>query len=188
MRPKFSRFSPDSPEYGTPLLRPRRWRRERVGPGERLLIQVDANGIELLSELSAGFVEPLGILYELLLSRKGKHPEGRYQSPRPFERWEVLHFLVEYQAFLAGDGRHNVWVAETEGEGQLIYDQHELLFAYGDLERYEHVLRKLGYEEGELDLPVPHSHAYNSEFDADEDRILAEFEWMFFAPSTGREG
>jgi hypothetical protein len=100
----------------------------------------------------------------------------------------VLGFLSKHPEFLAGDGRHNLWVAEPEGQGQLVYDQHELLFAYGHLAEYEEALRKLGYAEGELDLPVPHAHAYNAEFDGEESRLLAEFEWMFFPPPADTEG
>ena len=181
-RPKFSRHGPGSVTPYAPLVRARRWRRESVKGVARLVIIVDGNGVDLLELLSSGFSGPLGLLYELLLSRRGVHPEGRYQSPRPLERWEALHILREYEAFLAGDGRHNLWLAEVAGPGQLVYDQHELLFAYGDLERYEELLRPLGYEQGELDLPVPHAHAYNAEFDADEDRLLGALEWIFFAP------
>ena len=47
----------------------------------------------------------------------------------------------------------------------LIYDQHEWIWAYGDLPAYTRVLQGRGFTEGEVVLPVPHSHSYNAAFD-----------------------
>jgi len=185
MWPKFSNHVVDSPE-SSPLKRARRWRRERVGNEERLLIVVDGNGIELLVELSVPLGDPLGVLYELLVPRNGEHKQGRYQSPRPLTRLEVLGLLERHADFLTGDGRHNLWIAGLDGTRQLVYDQHELLFAYGDIAAYEKILMRLGYVEGELELPRPHSHYYNAEYDEAESRMLEEFDWLHF-PAEAEE-
>lgn len=45
---------------------------------------------------------------------------------------------------------------------------------------YVRVLRSRGCREGEIDLPTPHSHGYNTEHDAAEDELASYCEWSSF--------
>jgi hypothetical protein len=103
---------------------------------------------------------------------------GRYQSPEPMDRSAVEAFLTQYREFLEGDARHAIWVASTAGEGTLVYDRHNIIYAYGPIECFEDVLTARGIRRGEVKLPSPHSHHYHREHDADEERLLAAMEWI----------
>lgn len=59
----------------------------------------------------------------------------------------------------------------------LVWDRHDLLYAYGDLEAYLACLQKMGFVEGDVVIPSPHEHHYQMEFDAQAAEVLRSFEW-----------
>jgi hypothetical protein len=69
-------------------------------------------------------------------------------------------FFYSYETFLESDGRHHIWIGSPSNDGLLIYDQHNVVFAYGDLQRYEQVLASRSFTRGEFWFPCPHSHSY----------------------------
>lgn len=138
------------------------WERETTTGPERIVAAPAANHVDLLITLSRVLPEPFGILYVLLVPRTDYKP-GRYQSPAPLTRGEMEGFLTDYCAFLEGDGRHHLWVASLPSQATLVYDQHNVIYAYGPLPEYETVLRQQGLHEGEVRFPVPHSHHYHSQ-------------------------
>ncbi|AJQ97187.1 hypothetical Protein YC6258_05157 [Gynuella sunshinyii YC6258] len=121
---------------------------------------------------------PFGVLYVLLVSRLGK-ASGRYQSPCPLSYEELELFLYEHQEYFERDGRQHLWVSSVSGEGQFIFDNHNYIFAYGDINSYISKLESKGFSEGEIRIPAPHCHNYHTDFDSEEEAVNNEFEWLY---------
>ena len=102
-------------------------------------------------------------------------------------RAEIEAFLATYREFLEGDGRHALWVASVAGQGTLVYDRHNVIYAYGPLEAFEDVLTARGLRRGRVELPVPHSHHYHDAYDTAETRLLGAFDWIHTPLRDGDE-
>ena len=144
------------------------------GGGKRLRIGV--HGTKTLRALLSALDEPYWILYLHLVSRT-ENEAGRYQSDAPWNRDTLERFLDEYRDLLQTDGRCDLWIKSLEGPGLLVYDRHEIVFAYGDLHRFQMILDVEGYTPGEVTIPFPHQHPYRSVNDAAQRRLFAAFEW-----------
>jgi hypothetical protein len=155
------------------------WQREVYPTWSRLIIGAREQEISLILDLCRGMQGPFGVLYVLLVSRQG-HQHGRYQNPTPIGRDELELFLYSFQDFFEQDGRHHLWVTSTSGEGQVIFDNHNVLYAYGEPEIYERILRGRGFREDPVRTPAPHSHNYHEAFDACENEVLGYWNWKRF--------
>ena len=60
------------------------------------------------------------------------------------ERREAEDFLRGFSRFLESDGRHHLWISSVPDGATLVYDGHNILYAYGPLELYEQVLAARG--------------------------------------------
>jgi len=158
---------------------PNVWQRERTTGPDRLRIAPDGCHVDVLSSLVGCLPEPFGILYVLIASRAGRE-SGRYQSPEPWSRGEVVSFLEGFRDYFEGDGRHHVWVTSLPANGTLVYDNHDLIYAYGPIPEYERALATIGLVPAGVSIPAPHGHQYNAEFDGDEDRLMAHCAWIHF--------
>lgn len=107
---------------------------------------------------------------------------------RPSGGDELATFLDRFGPFLGSDRRHEFWIKAGEGPDLLVYDPHEIVFAYGDLDRFERALLAEGYVPGEVSIPVPHMHYYHAENDADTESLLASRLWTYFALTADDEG
>lgn len=105
--------------------------------------------------------------------------------PLPFD--SVAGFCRRFATFLESDGRHHLWISSPEAGGTLVYDQHEWIWAYGDLPTYLDVLADLGLREGEIELPFPHAHQYHPENDADARALMEYWEWIHSPLRPGDE-
>ena len=146
------------------------------GP-DRLVLAPAADQTGLLLDLARQLPEPFWLLYVVLVPRTGAEP-GRYQIPEPMNRVEMDDFIRSYQDFLERDGRHHLWIASASSQDSLIYDNHNVIYAYGPLDKYRQVAEQHGLNEGEVRFPAPHQHCYNSEYDSDERAILTRWEWI----------
>jgi hypothetical protein len=148
------------------------------GPSTRLVIGPSNGHVDLMTELAAELKgHPWFVLYVLLVPRRGSRESGRYQS-QPFDSHaELAAFLSSFRSYFEGDGRHHVWVGSAANDGVLVYDQHNVIFAYGPLDRFKLILKSRGFREREFWFPAPHAHAYAPENDAEEERLMAEIEW-----------
>ena len=174
--PKFSGPDLDSSvESSYPNI----WQREERKEWSRLLIGTREREIPLILELCRNFNGPFGILYVLVASRCG-HGDGRYQNPEPINYDDLELFLYTFQEFLEQDGRHHLWVSSTSGEGQFVFDNHNLIYAYGNLDHYESQLASAGFSRGTVEIPVPHCHNFHAEFDRIEDELMAYWRWKRF--------
>lgn len=151
--------------------------RQVMGGVERLVIAPGSAPVELLRELLPLLPEPVWVLYVLVTPRTDA-PAGRYQSAEPHSREEVLALLDRFENYLATDGRHNLWLASPPA-GQLVFDRHEVIYAYGPIAEITARLKEKGFAEVEMiRVPVPHSHHFHEEMDADEHAILEHWAWV----------
>jgi hypothetical protein len=155
------------------------WFREKGDGWQRLVIGPSDGHIGLIEQLCRPLPGPFGILYVLLVPRCD-HEAGRYQNATPASRKELLSFLHQYRDYFEHDGRHNVWVMCVQSEAQLVYDNHNVIYAYGPLDSFESTLRNHGFVENSVVVPVPHSHEYHAEFDHVENQIIDHWQWKLF--------
>jgi hypothetical protein len=152
------------------------WDVQKTTGPDRLVIAPATGQVALLLELIRGLPEPLGLLYVLTVPRGG-HLPGRYESPYPTDRAETSGFLKKYRDYLERDGRHHLWVTSLSGDGMLVYDNHNLIYAYGPLSEFEVSLETRGLARGPVKIPAPHTHKYNEPFDVAERDVMEYWPW-----------
>lgn len=154
------------------------WSREITSNYSRLMIAPAKNQIDLMLKLAESFEGPYGILYALLISRNDNKC-GRYQCPKPLSIDELKEFCQVFKEYLETDGRHHFWVASTKVKDLLVYDQNNVIFAYGDNDIKKRILLDQGLKEEKVNFPYPHTHLYNPENDDFENKILSYFDWLY---------
>jgi hypothetical protein len=145
----------------------------------RLCIGASGGHIDLLIELAESWGRPeVAVLYVLVVGIGA--PEGRYQSPWPLPSEDAAAFCRRFRAFLESDGRHHLWLASPHDAvpPMLVYDRHNRIYAYGDLDAYTTILQARGMQPGTVHLPSPHTHYYHREFDDDARALLSHWEWL----------
>jgi len=154
------------------------WERQRTSGLDRLVIAPERDHLALLVRLAGLWSSDFYLLYVLLVSRLG-NPEGRYQAPTTLAEDQLGVFIERFRSYLEQDGRHHLWVASAAApENTLVYDQHNVIYAYGDLDRYVEVVQQSGFHEGTVRFPDPHTHHYHGEYDADEAALLQYWAWQ----------
>jgi hypothetical protein len=88
--------------------------------------------------------------------------------------------IRQFHQFFEGDARHHLWIGSASGFSLAVYDQHNWIYAYGDLPAYIELLKSRGFVEGEINLPTPHAHYYNEHFDEVEDEVMDYWQWKYF--------
>jgi hypothetical protein len=153
------------------------WAKEKTTGPDRLIITTSSSYIDLLLELSEVMQGPFGVLYVLLTSRT-ENNRGRYQSPDPASEEELKSFLSRFRTFLECDARHHLWIGASDNSSLLVYDNHNVVYAYGPLPAFEKALTARGLQEtDEIRFPAPHTHRYNQEFDSDEQAVIDYWAW-----------
>jgi hypothetical protein len=164
---------------------PNIWAREKTSGPDRLAVAPRSGYAQLLWKLCGCMEPPFLLLYDLAIPRGGGEP-GRYQSNYSFSLSQLQQFLSDYFEFLEKDARHNLWLRSDEG--MLVYDRHNVIYAYGPLERFVAVLESAGLtESNEVRFPSPHAHHYHADFDSDENRILHNEDWTISPLRPGDE-
>jgi len=154
-------------EYG------RVWERQP----DRLAAAPDTGHIGLILALSDELQEPFQVRYELLVPRDEAEDEGSFELDSPMSRADLQAFLRRYRQLFEEDGRHHLHITAPADGGEIVYDQHNVLYLSGPLDRFEAVLRDAGLQAGTLRFPSPHSHHYHQELDAMLDDMLEHYAW-----------
>jgi hypothetical protein len=162
-----------------PRKHPKVFARESMTGLDRLLIGGGADSVAVLNELVGALREPMFVL--VVLAEPRCSSEGRYES-EPMTRGEVAAFLAEFRDFFVSDARSSVWVGSIGGDGLVVLDEHDLLYAYGPLDEFGLVLRDAGYVDGIPAAPVPHVHRFNPELDALEVLLVNATTWRRVLP------
>jgi hypothetical protein len=150
---------------------------EKTSGPTRLVIAPSANHVSILIDLLQVMSEPFGVLYVLVVPRGGSEP-GRYQTTNPVSREQAEKFLKRFREYFENDGRHSIWLASMSDSDQLVYDRHNIIYAYGRLPEFEDVLSGRGLANVEfVRFPSPHTHNYHAAFDQDERDVLCHWDW-----------
>lgn len=170
-------------KFGSPEPEDHEWRYEDVWAveettgGSRLVISCLQEQTNVFAALLKAMVGPFWVLYVLVVSR-GRGEQGRYQSAEPQSASAVDTFVKQFSTLFEKDGRHNLWVASESGSGMLIYDRHNVMYAYGPLAAFKLILAERGLTEvPTVRVPSPHVHHYHQELDTEEDRLLSYWAW-----------
>ena len=150
------------------------WVEETSGP-LRIVAAVSDAQIETMLNLATVLSGPFLILWVLHTSLTGAVP-GRYQSP-PITFDDVRATVQRYIELFEQDGRSDIWIHCANPEATLVLDQHDWIYAYGPLEKFEAVLLADGFTYGQVTIPSPHAHEFHAEFDDLERAMRTEFEW-----------
>lgn len=150
--------------------------REIVRGVERLTIALDDGHDRCLRALTNQVMGPFRLLYVLHTTRTGAEL-GRYESPE-LTAEAVRAFLERFGRFLSEDARQDFWIRSHGDDATIVFDRHNLIYAYGPLDAFESVLRGLGVKAGApASIPDPHVHHYHAERDDDERAVLQAFDW-----------
>lgn len=144
-----------------------------------LKISASKDQIQLLLQLIEGLEPPFYVLYVLVVSRTEKEL-GRYQSPLFESKSELVDFLMAYKNYFETDGRHHLWIGSVKNNDLFVYDQHNVIFSYGNIEQCRNRLIKNNYVEKAFVFPAPHVHCYHEQNDKYEEKLLSAFEWQLF--------
>jgi hypothetical protein len=152
---------------------------------ERIVAGSPGGDPELFRDLVRAMTPPWGLLY-VLHTPRGEGEPGRYQSgllePDAFDV-----FLDRFGAFLQGDGRHDIWAHSPADSGTVVWDRHNLIYAYGPLDAFERVLTGRGFGAGHADAAFRHAHYYRSDFDGDANALLEAEDWHWSPLRPGDE-
>jgi hypothetical protein len=149
---------------------------QTTGPDRLKIGATDAHS-SLLYQLAGILNPPFYLLFVLHVSRCDQ-PTGRYTSPDL--QWDHVNgFFAEHIEFLEADARYDLWIHSVPENATLVWDRHNLIFAYGPLDEFRRILLREGLEECPVEIPVPHTHFYHPELDDFELRILNHFDWRY---------
>lgn len=146
---------------------------------ERLVIGAQSGHLEWMETLATELPGPWHLLFLLTLRVPDRWEAGRYASPPIADFASIQDFHRQYRPMLEGDGRHHYWIGNASQSGLLVYDHHNVIYAYGPLRRFEVLLRQGGFEERKVEFPVPHIHLYHPEHDEIVAGMLARYPWIY---------
>jgi hypothetical protein len=87
-------------------------------------------------------------------------------------------FLWQFQELFEQDARQHVWIGSVDNSSLLVYDNHDVIYAYGPLREFEGILTSSGLAKcDDVRFPKPHMHNYNVEFDEQQLAILKYWKW-----------
>ena len=148
--------------------------------GGRLIVTPDKNHIKLMLNLFAGENKnhSYSIVYFLLNGRKDA--QGKYQASKALSWVGLENFCVKYSDYFETDARHNFGIRDIETKDTVIYDNHNVLYVFGNLEEKIKILEGNGYKKaGKIVIPKPHTHFFNDDNDDIENDLLRNNEWIF---------
>ena len=139
----------------------------------------------MFETLASELAPPLIILH-LLHTPRGEGEAGRYHSDNMSQQ-NVREFIRQLGGLLKAGGRCDLWVHSLTEQATVVWDRHNLIHAYGRLDRYCEQLRGLGFRTGQPSIPHPHMHHYRNECDEQARALLAGREWRFSPLQPGDE-
>jgi hypothetical protein len=143
---------------------------------EKVLTAAPGGDVLIFATLADQLTPPFFLLY-ILHTPRGEGSPGRYRSGE-MSREEVHEFLQRYADLLKADARFDLWLHAAADPATIVWDRHDLIHAYGPTDSYIAALRGLGFEAGEVAIPVPHEHHYNPACD-EQARAVMESGWCY---------
>lgn len=148
---------------------------EVVGQRTRLVVYPSGSAASIVRGLAGELASPLFVLWILHTSRTGLEL-GRYQSPA-LTVDAAQELLDAFGDFFDHDARSDVWFHSADSQATIVWERHDLIYAYGPVDAFRRVLEAEGLTEGQDRIPSPHAHDYHAEFDGAERALAGRFEW-----------
>lgn len=142
---------------------------------ERITIGLAQGHIDAVLDLIAVLNEPFYMLYILHTSRTDNE-SGRYQSEK-LSYDEISALFNNFREFFKNDSRHDIWIHSPETDITIVYDRHNLIYLYGLTDEHIQILKEKGLKKGAVNIPAPHIHCYNEEYDIFESKIINNYQW-----------
>ncbi|HSP14519.1 MAG TPA: hypothetical protein VLV78_07200 [Thermoanaerobaculia bacterium] len=158
---------------------------ELAGATERLVIAPSADPLGVARALVQELSSPVFLLWVLHTPRGGSRI-GRYQSP-PLQVTDADALLGRFAAFFEEDARSDIWVHSVAPAATIVFERHNLIYAYGDLPRFTAELIRRGMQKGKVHIPSPHAHNYHPDHDASEREFAASQSWSITSLRSGDE-
>ncbi len=134
-----------------------------------LIIDATDGPVDLLLELTQDWPGPYGALFL-------DFHHARFAVPLEKSREEIVLFLATFRDFLELGPDFNLWLASAHGM-QIVWDEHDYFYAYGDEELYMPVLRRRGFSPGLIRVQSPHMHLYGHD-KGDLERLMSYWGWI----------
>jgi hypothetical protein len=148
---------------------------EQSSSYERIVIGLMHSHIERILDLTAALNGPFYLLY-VLHTPRADNDLGRYQSSSLTFN-EVRSLLDEFKCFFENDARHDIWLHSPETNTTIVYDRHNLIYIYGFTDEHKRIIESMGLKQETVEIPYPHVHCYNAEYDIFESKLLKEHQW-----------
>ena len=153
--------------------------KEKVS-GRRLIVTPDKGHIKMMLDLLAGENKNHSYSIAYFLLNVSKDVLGKYQTAKALAWEELENFCEKYSDYLETDARHNFGVRDIETKETVIYDNHNVLYVFGDLGEKIKILENNGYKRVEkIVIPKPHTHFFYNENDDNEIEFLKNNDWIF---------
>jgi hypothetical protein len=143
----------------------------------RLVVGIP-NGDKAVIQSLLTCMEPSFYLLYVLHTPRGEAAPGRYQSPL-LEQRALDRLLNRYATYLAADARFDLWIHSPSDAATIVWDRHDLIFAYGPIPCFESRLKAIGFGGGDPSVDFPHQHHYRQECDGDARAFLQELDWKY---------
>ena len=176
---KLGTFEPD--RGWVPVQLDHVYTRERQRNVDRIAAAPRSGHIDLIARLVAAVPGPFRFVY-CLLDGSDELPGGYYTVVRDLGGDEVCALLTDFREFFEVDGRHSLWITSPREKATLIFDEHNLVYAYGPLDTFEEVLKGVGLQPGEVEVPFPHSHHRHERLESELQRLMTRETWSFRGP------
>ncbi len=176
---KLGSFDPDA--GWVPVTLPNTYCREIERGVDRVAIAPASGHMQVLLSLVQPLEGPFRFVYCLLMGSAEWTP-GYYSLPTDLSASELDGLLREFEEFFEQDGRHTLWVASPREKATLIYDEHNLIYGYGPLDRWMQILDQSALTPGPVSVPFPHTHHRHDGLESELHRLLASREWLIRAP------
>ena len=148
---------------------------------ERIAIASRFGQVKQLCEMISALDGPFRFVY-YLLSESGEYSAGYYSVVRDLDRDQVQSMLMEFERFFEHDGRHTLWIASPREKATVILDEHNLIYGYGPLDRWEAQLLASDLERGPVSIPFPHTHHRHEGMESELIRLMQSQIWALRPP------
>lgn len=150
---------------------------QTVGADKKRLVAGVPGGDPTVFASLVDRLEPPYFLLYILHTPRGEGKAGRYQSPE-LNAKKLHAFLEKFAPFLSADSRYDLWAYSPSDKATVVWERHNLIYAYDLLQPFLTTLLGLGFTEGVPSIPSPHIHHYREEFDKYAAELLSAFAWQ----------
>jgi hypothetical protein len=141
----------------------------------RILIATSGSTTQLVVDLLAFFPGPYRLVYLLVTPPEGFEPM-KYEKENLSQR-DLRELLETYKDFLESDARHHLWIHSEGAGGTIICDEHDWVYAYGNIEAVKQYLIENDFADQAPEIPFPHLHNESNSNDPMMQKLLNHFDW-----------